>query len=142
MKKRYKGLERRQFIRLDYVAPLAFKVCRKKTVSALLQGYTSDISEGGLCCNLKESVSRDKILWLSFDRELLDICRGIDRRCMIYQSGVLGKVIWSKKRSNKTYDVGIRFITREEKNLTHIYPKSYFMGLQEKNKDGLSLNLR
>jgi len=42
-------------------------------------------------------------------------------------NGVLGKVVWSKKRINSSYDVGIRFITREEKNLTHIYPKIHFM---------------
>jgi hypothetical protein len=127
MKKKFSGAERREFVRFDFVNPLAFKVCKKKTISQLLDGYTSNVSRGGLRCSVKERVPKNSVLWLSFDRGLLDVCRGIERKCLIYQNGVLGKVIWSKKRINSTYDVGIRFITREEKNLTHIYPKIHFV---------------
>lgn len=134
MTKEYKGPERREFIRLDYVTPLAYKVCKKKTVSKLLQGYTSNISEGGLRCNIKEDVAKNNILWLSFDRSILDICREIENKCLVYQNGVFGKVVWSEKQKNKTYDVGIRFLTREEKNLTNIYPKAYFLDQYKKNE--------
>ena len=127
MKKKFSGVERRQFVRFDFVNPLAFKVCKRKTISQLLDGYTSNVSRGGLRCSVKERVPKNSILWLSFDRSLLDVCRGIENKCLIYQNGVLGKVVWSKKRINSSYDVGIRFITREEKNLTHIYPKIHFM---------------
>ena len=127
MIKKFSGAERREFVRFDFVNPLALKVCKKKTISQLLDGYTSNVSRGGLRCSVKERVPKNSILWLSFDRGLLDVCRGIERKCLIYQNGVLGKVIWSKKRINSTYDVGIRFITREEKNLTHIYPKIHFV---------------
>ena len=127
MIKKFSGKERRQFIRFDFVTPLAFKVCKKKTITQLLNGYTSNVSRGGLRCSVKEQVPKNSVLWLSFDRSLLDVCRNIESKCLIYQNGVFGKVIWAKKRINNTYDVGIRFITREEKNLTHIYPKIYFM---------------
>ena len=132
MTKKYSGHERRKFIRLDYVSPLNYKVCKKETVSRLLQGYTSDISEGGLRCNINGNIDKDKILWLSFDRSVLDVCRDIESKCLVYQNGVLGKVVWSQKKANNTCDVGIRFLTRQEKNLTHIYPKSYFFAQNEK----------
>jgi c-di-GMP-binding flagellar brake protein YcgR len=134
MKKAYKGQERRKFVRLDYVTPLAFKVCKKDTVSQLLEGYTCDISEGGIRFNIKEGVQKNNIIWLSFDRSILDICREIENRCLIYQNGILGKVVWAQRRSEHVYDVGVQFLTREEKNLTHIYPKAYFLAQYGKQK--------
>lgn len=133
MTKEYKGPERRQFVRFDYVTPLAYKVCKKNTVSKLLQGYTSDISEAGVRCRIKEKVAQNNILWLSFDRSILDICRNMENKCLIYQNGFLGKVVWTEKHRGNIYDVGVRFLTREEKNLTHIYPKTYF--LNQKRED-------
>ena len=132
MKKNYKGPERRQFVRLDYVTPLAYKVCKKQTVSKILQGYTSDISQAGLLCNIKDKVKKDDILWLSFDKDMLNICSGLDKRSLIYQNGIIGKVIRTEHKIDGTYNVGIQFITREEKNLTHIYPKIYFLEKQQK----------
>lgn len=126
-KKVYKGPERRQFVRLDYATPLAYKICKKKTISKLLQGYTANISQTGLLCNIKEKVKKDDILWISFDRAALCICEDVEKRSLIYQNGVIGKVARTVHRSNGTYNVGIQFITREEKNSSHIYPKSYFL---------------
>jgi len=129
MKKTYAGSERRQFVRLDYVMPLDFKVCKRKTISKLLAGYTSDISQEGLLCTIKDKVNKNDILWLSFDRSTLNICEELEKRILIYQNGVIGKVVRIENKNND-YLVGVKFITREEKNLTHIYPKVYFI---EKN---------
>lgn len=119
--------ERRKFIRLDYSKPLAYKVCKKETLSKLLEGYTSNISEAGLQCNIKEKVEQDSILWLSFDRSVLLICEELEKRCLIYQGGVVGKTIWVENQTDGTYNIGIRFVTREEKNLDHIYPQVHFI---------------
>lgn len=128
----YKGPERRQFVRLDYTTPLAYKVCKKTTVANLLKGYTADISNAGLLCNIRERVSINDILWLSFDRATLSICKDLERQSLIYQSGIVGKVVRIEHKKNGTYNVGIQFITREEKNLTHIHPKIYFLEKQKK----------
>ncbi len=127
MKKLYKGPERRQFIRLEHSAPLALKVCKEKTISNLLEGYTADISQAGLLCNVNEKVDKGDILWLSFDRSTLSICEEMEKRSFIYQNGVIGKVARVEKKDNGSYDVGVQFITREEKNLTNIYPKIHFL---------------
>lgn len=131
-KETYKGSERREFLRLDYVTPLAYKVCKKETVDKLLQGYISNISQSGLLCNINDKVNKDDIVWLSFDRSTLNICEGLETRCFIYQSGVIGKVVRIAHKPDNTYDIGVQFITREEENLTHIYPKVHFL----KNKTG------
>lgn len=130
----YKGQERRKFVRLDYVSPLACKICKKETVSKLLEGYTSNISEAGLLCNIKDKVKKNDLLWLSFDRDTLNICGDLEKRSLIYQNGVIGKVVRADQKMDGTYDIGIQFLTREEKNLTYIYPKSYFIEQQKKSE--------
>lgn len=129
MKKNYKGAERREFARLEFTAPLAFKVCKKQTISTLLDGYTSDISKGGLFCRMDKRVKKGDILWLSFDKATLGICEEIDRRSLVYQNGIIGKVVRIESRRDKAFNVGIQFITREEKNLSNIYPKVHFLGI-------------
>lgn len=123
----YKGQERREFARLDYITPVAYKVCKRKTISKILEGYSVNISQNGLYCNLKGKVNKNDIIWLSFDKATLGICEELDNRNFIYQNGVLGKVIRVERKKNSNYNVGVQFITREEKNLTNIFPKTYFL---------------
>ncbi|MDP2905356.1 MAG: PilZ domain-containing protein [Candidatus Omnitrophota bacterium] len=123
----YVGAERRQFIRLDFEAPLSFKVCKKETVTRLLSGYTSNVSETGLLCKITEKVNIDDILWLAFDRGTLSICSELEKNALIYQSGVIGKVVRIIPGDLGDFEVGISFVTREEANLTHIYPKVHFL---------------
>ncbi|MDD4980593.1 MAG: PilZ domain-containing protein [Candidatus Omnitrophica bacterium] len=122
----YSGHERRSFIRLDYVTPLAYKVCKEETIHKLLEGYTSNVSPSGVLCTIKDKVKENDILWLSFDRDTLDICHDLESRSFIYQNGVIGKVVRVEQKGDDTYEAGIQFITREEKDSTRIYPKIYF----------------
>lgn len=111
------GPERREFTRVDCATPLAYKVCKQETISKLLNGYTSNISPAGLLCNVRETVNPEDVLWLAFDRGILSICAELEKRVFIYQNGIIGKVVRVEAKGYDNYDVGIRFITREEKNL-------------------------
>jgi len=130
----YKGSERRKFVRLDYLTPLAYKVCKKSTITKLLKGYTSNISQSGLLCNIRDKIKKNDILWISFNRDMLSVCTDLEASSMIYQNGIIGKVIRTKHKRNGSYDVGIQFITRKEKNLSNIYPKVYFLEKQQITK--------
>ncbi|MCM8796650.1 MAG: PilZ domain-containing protein [Candidatus Omnitrophica bacterium] len=122
----YSGPERREFLRFDYIVPLSYKVCKKQTISKLLDGYTADISQSGLLCNIKDKVRKDDILWLSFDRTTLSICSELEKNALIYQNGIIGKVVRVEDKDDG-YNVAVQFITRQEKNMTHIYPKIHFL---------------
>lgn len=135
MKQKYSGTERREFLRLDYITPLNYKVCKKKTISCLLKGYTADVSQSGMLCKIKEKVKKDDLLWVSFDRATLTICEELEKRALIYQNGIVGKVIRIKPKKQGQFDVGLQFLTREEKNLTHIYPKIHFMVNEPEEED-------
>lgn len=126
MEKAYSGIERRQFVRLDYTVPLACKVCKRETVSKLLEGYTANISQSGVLCKIKEKVRKNDLLWLSFNRATLSICEDLEKKVFIYQNGIIGKVVRIGSKDKNGYKVGLQFITREEKNLTNIYSKIHF----------------
>ena len=111
----YQGVERRQFRRIEYVTPLDYKICKPEIIEKLLQGYIADISPAGLLCNIKEKVNAGDILWLSFGRDTLDICHELEKRSFIYQHGVIGKVVRISGNQHGHYQVGVKFITREEK---------------------------
>jgi len=132
----YDGAERRQFIRLDYTVPLSYKVCKQETVTRLLSGYTSNVSEAGLLCRIAQKVNIDDILWLVFDRGTLGICSELEKNALIYQSGVIGKVVRIIPDDKGDFEVGIRFLTREETNLTHIYPKVHFLEAKRDDDGG------
>ncbi len=123
----YGGPERRKFPRLDYVTPLDYKVCKEETIEKLLSGYTANVSEAGLLCHLKDQVAIGDILWLAFDRDTLQICETLEKTLLVYQNGVIGKVIRLDVSDSGTYCAGIRFITRIEQNDTHIYPTMHFI---------------
>lgn len=129
---KYNGPERREFIRLDYSTPLAYKVCKRQVIDKLLDGYISNISQAGLLCKIGQKVSAGDILWLSFDRATLIFCTEVEKRSLIYQNGIIGKVVRVEDK-NGSYSVGVRFITREERNDTHIYPKVHFLEMQDKS---------
>ena len=136
-KRAYVGRDRREFTRLDFTTPLGCKVCKKQTVSKMLEGYTTNISPAGVLCNVQEKVKKNDIVWISFDRSTLSICEALEKRSFIYQNGIIGKVVRIKPKKDNTYDVGVQFITREEKNVSFIYPKSYFLksGSQETDEN-------
>jgi len=113
--------ERRSFARIDLAAPLAYKVCNKETLSKLLTGYTSNVSEAGMLCNIRELVNTEDILWLSFDRSVLDICEELEKCALIYQNGIIGKVTRVEPKGSDNFDVGIKFITREERGWENVY---------------------
>ncbi|MFH1128662.1 MAG: PilZ domain-containing protein [Candidatus Omnitrophota bacterium] len=126
IKNTYGGLERRKFVRLDYIAPLNYKICNEQTLSNLLQGYTINISQAGLLCKIKDKVKKNDILWFAFDRGFLSFCEELEKRSFIYQNGIIAKVARIESKSDGNYEIGVNFIVREEKNLTNIYPKIHF----------------
>jgi len=123
MNNKFTGKERREFVRIECAAPFAYKVCKKATIAKLLDGYASNISPAGLLCTIKDKVRKQDILWLALDRGTLDICSEAEKRTLIYQNGIIGKVVRVEPKKDGVYDVGVQFITREEKNL----PKVYFL---------------
>jgi hypothetical protein len=121
----YKGKERRQFIRLPYRTPLKYKICKEETIKKIMYGYTQNISQSGLLCDIKEPVPINSVLWLALDMGALSICSEIEKRSIILQHGILGRVVRTYQKKDGTFDVGIRFLTREEPSDRDLFQKVY-----------------
>lgn len=122
---KHNGTERRQFVRLPYRTPLQYKVCKEETIKKLMSGYTEDISQSGLLCNIKESVPADSVLWLLLDMGMLNVCAEIEKKSIILQHGVLGRVVRSYPKKDGSFDVGLQFLTREEPADRNLFRKIY-----------------
>ena len=127
MENYFSGPEKREYVRLEYSKPLAYKVCKQETLTKIFEGYTVNVSQIGLLCNLKDKVKIDDILWLSFDRNILIICKEVEKNSMIYQNGVIGKVVRVNNDPNGSFDVGVKFLTREEKELPDVKTSINFL---------------
>ncbi|PIQ89746.1 MAG: hypothetical protein COV72_01475 [Candidatus Omnitrophica bacterium CG11_big_fil_rev_8_21_14_0_20_42_13] len=124
-KVKYSGAEKRQFVRLPYRSPLQYKVCKEDTIKMIMHGYTENISQSGLLCNIKEDVPQDSVLWLLLDLGALTTCAEIEKRSIILQHGILGRVVRTYQKKNGSFDVGVRFLTREEPADTDLFRKVY-----------------
>ena len=107
--------ERRAAVRMRCETPLMYKICKVETISKIMEGYTQDISRDGLKCTIPKRVPRGCTLWLKLDKDALSMCEEIEKKAVILQQGILGKVVWIEKQSQHHYDIGLQFITRQEK---------------------------
>jgi len=114
--------EHRKFIRLEFVTPITCKVCKQETITKLFNGYSVNISEAGILCKIKEIVNTGDIIWLSFDKTTLTICENVEKRCFIYQSGIIGKVVRTQLVEDSLNSVAVQFFTREE-----MTPSAFYM---------------
>ncbi|MDD5431689.1 MAG: PilZ domain-containing protein [Candidatus Omnitrophica bacterium] len=105
------GIERRQYIRLDTVFPVQFRLesaDRSKFISGWLQGYTNNISKGGICLSVNNfdpqwvKLLRNREAKLSLEIELPVIKRPVN---------ALAKVAWMSDvpGSPNKYQIGLSY---------------------------------
>jgi hypothetical protein len=111
----YNGREKRESMRIDFCKPLAYKVCKQETLTKIFEGYTVNVSDTGLLCTIQDKVNLTDIMWLSFDKNVLTACEEIEHHSLIYQNGVIGQVVRIDDKDNGNFDVGVKFLTREER---------------------------
>ena len=80
-----------------------------------MEGYTRDISKDGVRCMIPEKIPVGCTLWLQLDRDALMMCEEIEKRAVILQHGILGKVVWVEEQDKNQYEIGLQFLVREEK---------------------------
>jgi hypothetical protein len=91
------GMERRQFPRIDIATNVSFAV----VVPAYEIGTSKDISQGGLCLEVKRKVATGTILRLEFDLPG-DKPEHIE---------ALGRVMWQRPKADETFSTGVKFLT-------------------------------
>ena len=119
--------ERRDFFRLKFNAPVQFKAyserggTRRPEGQAQLAepGASKDISSAGILFQTNHRPPElSSILWLGLDYRMLKICQEIDHRALIFNEGILGRVVRVEEdlENADAYDVGVCFLTKDQKD--------------------------
>ena len=118
-------IERREFFRLSYKAPVQFKFYEARTDSAgaqaaekPLEGSARNISQKGVLFQTVEHPPQlSSIVWMSMDMRTLKICQEIESKALILNHGVLGKVVRVEEDIDKEniYDIGVCFLQKDQR---------------------------
>ncbi|OIO39658.1 MAG: hypothetical protein AUJ72_00280 [Candidatus Omnitrophica bacterium CG1_02_46_14] len=121
--------EKREFFRVNFSVPLNFKSYtgarsnRPRIADTAAPGVSRNISQSGILFQTENNPPElSSILWMNLDFRTLSICKEIERRALIFNNGVLGRVVRVEESTKESgrYDVGVCFLTQEQKNSQEI----------------------
>lgn len=112
--------EKRDFFRLNFSTPLEYKTfVGKNSPAAALKGTSENISQSGILFHTKNNPPQiSSLVWLSLDIRTLKICQEIESRALIFNNGLLGRVVRVEEdlQGENTFDVGVCFLTQNQKD--------------------------
>lgn len=108
-------VEKREFFRLNYASGMHFKMFQPENREAV--ATSKNISQSGVLFQTQaDPPPISTILWMDLDIRTLMICQEIESRALIFNNGILGKVVRVEEntRNGSAYDVGVCFLTRDQ----------------------------
>ena len=118
--KNYDGKERRSYVRYQHRVPVHYSfVARpeeKSIVSRAIRAISKNISASGILFSIDKGHMPDlsSILILDLDYRTARVCEALEKRALIVNNKLLGKVVRLQKAKNGEVDVGVAFITKSE----------------------------
>jgi len=113
----FEGNDRREFLRYEYAKPLHFSIVSspkdRNSTPNLVNAITKNLSASGILFQTKEIPDIASLLILDLDFKTAKICREIERRAMIINNKLLGKVVRIEDSENGMCDVGVAFVTKD-----------------------------
>ena len=116
------GQERREFFRINFNTPLNIKSYAGSVAGSpqvVSQGVSQNISQSGILFQTENNPPQlSSIVWMGLDMRTLTICKEIEKRALIFNNGLLGRVVRVEEDTKNTnrYDIGVCFLTQEQKN--------------------------
>ena len=110
--------ERREFFRIHYNTPFQYKAFQKTRNNEPLKAQSKNISQSGVLFETRSDPPKlSSILWLNLDIRTLTICKEIEKRALVLDNGVLGKVVRVEEAPDKqdSYEVGVCFLTQDQR---------------------------
>lgn len=109
---------RREYFRLDYRRPVKFRVIEDSPESGEVRlGTSANVSESGILFSSSVIPKIASILWMDMDLRTLKICKEIEKRAVVYQKGLLGRVVrLEQDPETDAYNIGVCFVTQDTSN--------------------------
>lgn len=109
--------DRREYFRLDFRHPVKFRMIEEEGSGSVRLGTTANVSETGVLFASSVLPKISSILWMDMDLRTLKICKEIERRAVVYQKGLLGRVVrLEEDAAGGRYNVGVCFVTQDTSN--------------------------
>ena len=113
--------ERREFFRINFATPLKFKSYSRLVTDSPKEakGTSQNISQSGILFQMENNPPQlSSVVWMALDIRTLKICQEIENRALIFNNGVLGRVVRVEEdlENRHVYDVGICFIKKSQKD--------------------------
>ncbi|GEM_PF-742072 len=113
---------RREFFRVKFATPLRFRAYtpgRQNRQSPPVEARSQNVSQSGILFQTETPPPQlSSILWMDMDLRTLKICQEIEERALVTNNGILGRVVRVEEdaKNRSAYDVGVCFITQDQKN--------------------------
>lgn len=113
---------KREFFRINVETPLEFvnftSRGQEHQKTALMEGVSKNISQSGLLFHTEAKPPKiSSILWMNLDIRTLKICQEIEDRALLFNDGLVGRVVRVEEDVlNNIYNVGVCFLTQDQKN--------------------------
>ena len=118
--KEHGGEEKREFLRVEFEAPLEFDVCSKE-VSERVIGFTKNISPCGVLFTVDKFIEPGTVIAIKFDEHTLrDVVELVDTVIEV-KGKVLGRVVRVEEIVLKQkFDVGVCFVRSDKYQLENL----------------------
>ena len=113
--------ERRQFLRCGYEKPIHYSIISapkdKKSPFSLFKAVSKNLSASGILFITKTNDVPEisSLLILDLDYKTANVCHEIDKRALIKNNRLLGRVVRIEDNENGTCGVGIAFINKSDR---------------------------
>ena len=110
--------DRREYFRMDFRRPVKFRVIEDNEGEAEVRlGTTANISETGILFSSSVLPRIASIVWMDMDLRMLKLCKEIEKRAVVYQKGLLGRVVRLEEDTRTdSYKIGVCFVTQDTSN--------------------------
>jgi len=107
----YEGIEKREFLRVDYEKKINFNICSPKAISSLAHAMTKNISSCGILFSSKKKLNVGDFVAIELDFHTLTDVVEIDDTVISIDDKLLGKIVRVEELvPNKEYDIGVCFV--------------------------------
>lgn len=111
----YDGIEKREFLRIEYDAPINYRIWELEKVQSMPLGAAKNISACGILFSVKKHLDVGTILVLKLDDHTLGDIVEIDDSVLEMNSNVLGRVVRVEEVvPDKNFELGVCFIRKDE----------------------------
>ena len=113
--------ERRDFLRFDFDKPLHYSLVSspkdKSTIADLIKAVSKNLSASGILftANEKETPEISSLIMLDLDYKTANVCHEIDKRALIENNKLLGRVMRIEDNGDGTCGVGVAFVTKSDR---------------------------